>query len=987
MEILRLIPLILIFISCSKNNDITVRDTDNPTIQLLGEKDIILNFGEEYIEPGFQVFDDTSDLDIKDVTVINTVNFNKLGSYFINYRIEDKSGKTTTVRRRIIIQDLSPPILNNSTVPSINIELGENLNNLLNQQDYDIIDNYTVADDINIEILNDKIPNSVGTFELNLKATDDSGNSLFFNQIINISDTTPPSISLLGNNIEEILLGQEFNDPGLNVNDLSNLSPLSIQSNLNKDINGRYQIIYTASDIYGNSNSVSRFVDVVTSFPPQNGILSLNSNLFSEVNFVQKNIIIEEITEILFSTEIVKHKYIILESNNIEDMDCSASDNQNKLLLSSENQGNSINIIRPFVNKFNYYKICAIGANSNNRWQKEIWESGISEVNIFLDFKLIDGGKILDQTSQNNKLYILKENHIKWGDLVNQRLVNEKIFLNFPEGFRPKNITVINNLIFIAADSAILVLKEELSTLNLYQYIDFIVKEEKNLIKDFNDKFLIFNENSSVFHIYNPKNGFIEDKRLNFSLEKISLDGDSIWGNFKLNNSSKLINYNFQNLVDSNSSFVEPNKESNFFLIENILSLIVKNNTILINGLSNILSYDKNNFSFLQNINKNYIALNNKKSIFSDNGSNIFLAEESNEGKIFSSLVIENTNYTFNTEFIYNQVSDLSGFIVLSDQAWFSVEDLGSFLFTVSENNLFPQIYYPTFINEMNLSDKFISRDIIVSADRNSLNLIYEFSTSQSLNTIYKILTDKEDVLNQFFISGDFIYLLINGNTIKTYTLNQNLVLNEIGETSVVYPTSEQFNVTYRIEGNLLKFFFNDRIVDINLANSQNPSIQVQNLNDIQSVTYQNNNYLFVEDSNNEFSFNSLFNNLFIPLSVIDLDLNTALLNNNSLKIFQYENTTLNIWNRTNSFENEFFFLESINLNQPIEGLFLKNNLVNISLENKIILYDEINEIALEPNFPLNDYLIKDFIINDDNYYLQNRNSIMKTKLNNNFEL
>lgn len=87
----------------SKTKKISIVDTINPKITLIGEEEIIVIEGEEYRELGYIALDNY-DGDLKDKVIIEgTVNTKKVGTYKINYSVEDSSRNKAKVTRKITV--------------------------------------------------------------------------------------------------------------------------------------------------------------------------------------------------------------------------------------------------------------------------------------------------------------------------------------------------------------------------------------------------------------------------------------------------------------------------------------------------------------------------------------------------------------------------------------------------------------------------------------------------------------------------------------------------------------------------------------------------------------------------------------------------------------------------------------------------------------------------------------------------------------------
>ncbi len=96
-----------------------------------------------------------------------------------------------------------------------------------------------------------------------------------------IQDNTPPVITLLGDHHIVLKKGQEFIEPGVKAidNEDGEVMVTSTES-INKNQEGRYLIIYLATDNHGNSAVKSRFVDIGNS--PSNTFKSTTQTALSE---------------------------------------------------------------------------------------------------------------------------------------------------------------------------------------------------------------------------------------------------------------------------------------------------------------------------------------------------------------------------------------------------------------------------------------------------------------------------------------------------------------------------------------------------------------------------------------------------------------------------------------------------------------------------------------------------------------------------------
>lgn len=99
------------------------QDTERPIIILIGDEEVSLYIGDEYIEPGAMAIDDI-DGNLTPAIIIggDTVDTSTVGSYVITYNVSDQAGnaafevlRTVFVLEPVVIDDISPIIALNGT--------------------------------------------------------------------------------------------------------------------------------------------------------------------------------------------------------------------------------------------------------------------------------------------------------------------------------------------------------------------------------------------------------------------------------------------------------------------------------------------------------------------------------------------------------------------------------------------------------------------------------------------------------------------------------------------------------------------------------------------------------------------------------------------------------------------------------------------------------------------------------------------------------
>ena len=83
-----------------------------------------------------------------------------------------------------------------------------------------------------------------------------------------IQDTTPPTVTILGDNPATVEVGSTFNDPGATVYDQDGTSTYTTTGTVDTNLVGTYTLTYTAVDNSGNQATATRTVSVVDTTAP-----------------------------------------------------------------------------------------------------------------------------------------------------------------------------------------------------------------------------------------------------------------------------------------------------------------------------------------------------------------------------------------------------------------------------------------------------------------------------------------------------------------------------------------------------------------------------------------------------------------------------------------------------------------------------------------------------------------------------------------------
>jgi LSD1 subclass zinc finger protein len=228
-----------------------------PTIILLGEPVMSISYTEDYIEQGALAFDHRNNP--LDVDIIGEVTGDVTGTYEIIYRAVNSRGNQNQIIRVINVIDDVPPVinLNGSSLTRIEAGIGSyrELGAVVIDEYHGRLD-YTVEGEVNTSV--------VGRYELTYTAIDPSGNESSAVRTVEVVDTTPPMITLFGETEIVLTLGQSYEELGGQAIDLMDGEvELIIQSDLDVNQVGSYEILYIALDQFNNQSIRSRIVRII----------------------------------------------------------------------------------------------------------------------------------------------------------------------------------------------------------------------------------------------------------------------------------------------------------------------------------------------------------------------------------------------------------------------------------------------------------------------------------------------------------------------------------------------------------------------------------------------------------------------------------------------------------------------------------------------------------------------------------------------------
>lgn len=234
-----------------------------PNIRLKGPRHIEIDYLSEYKEPGYSAYFLHDDI-TNQVKVTNNINSKKLGDYKVIYSV-DVDGFKRKVVRNVRVTDKTSPVIELTNGTDVHVCPGRKYV----EEGYKAFDKYDgdVTDKVQVVTTKDKISYSV---------RDKHGNTTSIKRNIIYEDKEKPEITLNGDNIVYMFVGDTYQDSFVNVVDNcdSNLQDsVKVSNNVNMSEAGSYHVTYTVKDSSGNENTITR--EVIVSEHGKNGTIYL----------------------------------------------------------------------------------------------------------------------------------------------------------------------------------------------------------------------------------------------------------------------------------------------------------------------------------------------------------------------------------------------------------------------------------------------------------------------------------------------------------------------------------------------------------------------------------------------------------------------------------------------------------------------------------------------------------------------------------------
>ena len=229
-----------------------------PKVKLLGDKEVILNYHDKYLESGYKASAFFKNQTRK-IKVYSNLMEGKTGKYIITYTLEYKYLKVSRKRTINIIDDIDPLI-----------EVDDMIKVCPNVGVPDI--EYTASDEYDGD-LTDKVIRHDYDNKIELSVQDNSDNLYKTEVKVIKDDSEAPVITLKGEGTMYLNIGASYSEPGYTANDNCDgdvTEKVKVDGSVEKTA-GTYKLTYKVTDEAGNSGEVVRTVIVRSAVLYNNG--------------------------------------------------------------------------------------------------------------------------------------------------------------------------------------------------------------------------------------------------------------------------------------------------------------------------------------------------------------------------------------------------------------------------------------------------------------------------------------------------------------------------------------------------------------------------------------------------------------------------------------------------------------------------------------------------------------------------------------------
>ena len=249
---------------------VNVTDTTAPVITLNGDAQITVEVGTTYTDLGATASDNYDGDITTDIVTVNNVDTSVIGSYTVTYNVTDSSGNDATeVTRTVNVTDTTAPVITLVGDTQITVEVGSTYTDL----GATASDNYDGDITTDIVTVNNVDTSVIGSYTVTYNVTDSSGNAASeVTRTVNVTDTTAPVITLVGDAEITVEVGSTYTDLGATASDNYDgdiTADIVTVNNVDTSVIGSYTVTYNVTDSSGNAASeVTRTVNVTDTTAP-----------------------------------------------------------------------------------------------------------------------------------------------------------------------------------------------------------------------------------------------------------------------------------------------------------------------------------------------------------------------------------------------------------------------------------------------------------------------------------------------------------------------------------------------------------------------------------------------------------------------------------------------------------------------------------------------------------------------------------------------
>lgn len=250
----------------SATRTVSVVDTTRPSLTVNGSLNQVVTQNSTYVDSGATATDLVDGDLTASIVVTGAVDTSTRGIYQLRFDVSDASGNAApTVIRTVVVADPNPPVITITGPSTVTVEALAGY-----------IDAGATATDTEdgsltgaIVTTNQVNPDVPGTYTVRYRVTDRSGNTATATRTVRVVDTTPPVITLLGDDPVLVPAGHAYVEPGATATDaVDGTVPVSVTGTVDTAAPATLTLTYTATDAAGNSTTAVRTVEVLPNHPP-----------------------------------------------------------------------------------------------------------------------------------------------------------------------------------------------------------------------------------------------------------------------------------------------------------------------------------------------------------------------------------------------------------------------------------------------------------------------------------------------------------------------------------------------------------------------------------------------------------------------------------------------------------------------------------------------------------------------------------------------